>query len=282
MQIQFGRHNIDLSTPQVMGILNITPDSFYDGGEYFSDERDISRALRQAEMMVNAGARFIDIGGESTRPGALSVSIDEEMGRVLPVVEAIAKRFDVVISLDTSTPEVMTAGVALGVGLINDVRALQTEGAMLAAKELGVPVCLMHMKGQPQNMQNTPSYDDVVAEVAVYLKERAALCVDNGISSSNIILDPGFGFGKTDEHNIALLKRLADFRSLGYPVLVGLSRKSILGRMLGREVDDRLAGSLALAQYALQYGANILRVHDVAETVDIINMFNIMTMEKEN
>lgn len=282
MQIQFGRHCVDLSTPQVMGILNVTPDSFYDGGEYFRNGNDISSALRQAEKMVDAGARFIDIGGESTRPGAEKVGVEEEMTRVLPVVEAICQRFDVVVSLDTSRPEVIAAGVALGAGLINDVRALQHEGALAAAKESRVPVCLMHMQGQPQNMQDTPSYGDVVTEVAGFLQARASACLQAGIDKSHILLDPGFGFGKTDAHNIALLKQLSAFKQGGFPILVGLSRKSILGRLLGREVEERLAGSLALAQYALHYGANILRVHDVAETIDIINMFKILNLQKED
>ncbi|WP_086930798.1 dihydropteroate synthase [Agarilytica rhodophyticola] len=282
MQIQFGRHCVDLSTPQVMGILNVTPDSFYDGGEYFRNGNDISPALRQAEKMVDAGARFIDIGGESTRPGAEKVGVEEEMTRVLPVVEAICQRFDVVVSLDTSRPEVIAAGVALGAGLINDVRALQHEGALAAAKESRVPVCLMHMQGQPQNMQDTPSYGDVVTEVAGFLQARASACLQAGIDKSHILLDPGFGFGKTDAHNIALLKQLSAFKLGGFPILVGLSRKSILGRLLGREVEERLAGSLALAQYALHYGANILRVHDVAETIDIINMFKILNLQKED
>lgn len=276
MHIQFGSRRIDLSHPRVMGILNVTPDSFFDGGQYFRSGGDIAPALQHAESMVEAGATFVDVGGESTRPGAKAVSLQEEMDRVLPVVEALAKRLDVVISVDTSTPEIMLESSKLGAGLINDVRALQKPGALEAAKATHLPVCLMHMQGQPRSMQAKPEYDDVIAEVNAFFEQRIAACQSAGIALEKIILDPGFGFGKNDRHNIALLKNMRKLQPSAIPVLAGVSRKSMIGRLLGREENERLAGSLALAQYALEFGANILRVHDVQETLDIVNMFRIV------
>lgn len=276
MQMQFANRTVDLSEPRVMGILNLTPDSFFDGGCYFGEGRSLASALRQAEKMVDEGATFIDIGGESTRPGANPVSEQEEMDRVLPVVEALNTRLDAVISIDTSSPALMKAALGLGVGLINDVRALQREGALQSVQPGNAAVCLMHMQGQPQVMQNMPEYGDVVADVVDFLVARIAACEAAGIARSRILLDPGFGFGKRDQHNLALLKNLQQIREVGCPVLVGLSRKSLLGRLLGREPQERLAGSLSLAQFALHYGASILRVHDVAETVDIVKLFKIM------
>ncbi len=276
MKTQFGSRLLDLSEPQVMGILNVTPDSFFDGGRYFRRGKDISNALVQAEGIARAGASFIDVGGESTRPGAMEISLQEEMDRVLPVVEGITANLDIVISIDSSAPEVMRESVALGAGMLNDVRAFQKPGALEAAAESEVPICVMHMQGQPENMQDSPTYDSVVKEVSSFLVERVNACTHAGIDPKNIILDPGFGFGKSDPHNISLLKNLQQIHDIGCPVLVGLSRKSILGRLLGREPDERLAGSLALAHYALQFGANILRVHDVAETVDVVKLFNII------
>ncbi len=276
MRIPFGRHLVDLSAPKVMGILNVTPDSFYDGGRYFRRGNDISTALTQAEAMLAAGATFIDIGGESTRPGAAPVSLQEEMDRVLPVVEALTGQLDCVISVDTSSAEVMKASAALGAGLINDVRALQRQGALAAASAAGLPVCLMHMLGQPQTMQEAPQYMDVVAQVRTFLDQRREACIRAGIDGRYLLLDPGFGFGKTDEHNLDLLRNLSRLRIDNLPIVVGLSRKSVLGRLLGRPPRDRLAGSLALAQYALQHGANILRVHDVEPTMDIVRMFQLI------
>ncbi len=285
--MQFGSKSIDLSCPQVMGILNVTPDSFFDGGQYFrrGSGSDISPAMKQAESMVLAGASFIDVGGESTRPGAKAVSLQEEMDRVLPVVEGIASSTDVVISVDTSTPEIMLEAAKLGAGLINDVRALQKPGAIGAAKSANLPVCLMHMQGQPKSMQAQPEYEDVIEEVKHFFDQRISACRVAGIADDQIILDPGFGFGKNDRHNIALLKNMRKLQtsysgeSGAMPLLAGISRKSMIGRLLGRSEHERLAGSLALGQYALEYGASILRVHDVAETVDIVKMFQIIHSE---
>ena len=263
-----GSRFLDLSRPQVMGILNVTPDSFSDGGRY--GRRDA--ALRHAESMVKAGATLIDVGGESTRPGALLVSPTEELERVAPVVEAIAAELDVIISVDTSTPAVIRESARLGAGLINDVRSLRRDGALDAAADSGLPVCLMHMRGEPGTMQQSPEYVDVLIEVRDFLAERIAVCASAGIAAERIILDPGFGFAKTLEHNLSLFKRLESLLELGRPLLVGVSRKSMIGRVLGHEVGERLFGSLALAALAVTKGAHILRVHDVAETVDVVRM----------
>jgi dihydropteroate synthase len=263
-----GSRFLDLSRPQVMGILNVTPDSFSDGGRY--GQRDA--ALRHAEAMLKAGATLIDVGGESTRPGARAVSPVEELERVAPVVEAIAHELDVIISVDTSTPAVIRETARLGAGLINDVRSLQRDGALDAAADSGLPVCLMHMRGQPNTMQQNPQYPDVVAEVREFLLERLAACSAAGIGAERVILDPGFGFAKTLEHNLSLFKHLHALHALGRPLLVGVSRKSMIGKVLGHEVGERLYGSLALAALALSKGAHILRVHDVAQTVDVVRM----------
>nr|WP_298171227.1 dihydropteroate synthase [uncultured Pseudomonas sp.] len=263
-----GSRFLDLTHPQVMGILNITPDSFSDGGRYA--QRDA--ALRHAEAMWRAGASLIDVGGESTRPGARAVSAVEELERVAPVVEAIAGELDVIISVDTSTPAVMREVARLGAGLINDVRSLQREGALAAAADSGLPVCLMHMRGEPTTMQQDPRYADILSEVRGFLVERMAACATAGIAAERLILDPGFGFAKTLEHNLRLFKHLESLHELGRPLLVGVSRKSMIGRVLGHEVGGRLYGSLALAALAIGKGAQILRVHDVAETVDVVRM----------
>ncbi len=269
----------DLTSPQIMGVLNVTPDSFSDGGRFVSSGKLLlDDALKEAEAMVAAGASIIDVGGESTRPGAAKVTQEEEMARVLPVVEALASRIDAVISVDTSTPALMRAAVDVGAGLLNDVRALSKPGALEVAAGANVPVCLMHMQGQPSTMQAQPHYDDVVAEVRSYLLERAQAAIAAGVKKENIILDPGFGFGKTDEHNVKLLQSLPSLCATGYPVLAGLSRKSMIGRLLGREPQDRLAGSLALALIAAQNGAKIIRVHDVAETHDVLSL--LTTIQK--
>lgn len=280
MSIVCGSRLISLDTPHVMGILNVTPDSFFDGGRYYAgDNKHCEAALAHARAMVDAGATFVDVGGESTRPGAVPVSTQEEMDRVLPVVEAIARDIDVVISVDTSSPSLISEAAKLGAGFINDVRALQTPGALEAAQATGLPVCLMHMQGQPQTMQNQPKYASVVEEVKAFFVERMAACAAAGIPSERVVLDPGFGFGKTDAHNLLLLKQMSALTVEGRPLLVGLSRKSILGRLLGRDENERLPGSLALALYALQYGARILRVHDVAATLDIVNIFKKIEQE---
>ncbi|WP_339516244.1 dihydropteroate synthase [Pseudomonas sp. RL_15y_Pfl2_60] len=263
-----GGRLLDLTRTQVMGILNVTPDSFSDGGRF--SQRDA--ALRHAEAMLRAGATLIDIGGESTRPGAQAVSADQELERVAPVIEAVAAELDVIISVDTSTPQVMIEAGRLGAGLINDVRSLQREGALAAAAATGLPVCLMHMRGEPTTMQQNPQYPDVVAEVEGFLLERMAACAAAGIATDKLMLDPGFGFAKTLEHNLSLFKRLESLHALGRPLLVGVSRKSMIGRVLGHEVDGRLHGSLALAALAVAKGAHILRVHDVPETVDVVRM----------
>jgi dihydropteroate synthase len=263
-----GNRVLDLAQPQVMGILNVTPDSFSDGGRFSG--RDA--ALRHAAEMVAAGATLIDVGGESTRPGARAVSPTEELERVAPAVEAIARELDVVISLDTSTPAVMREGARLGAGMINDVRALRRDGALDAAADTGLPLCLMHMLGEPGNMQQDPRYGDVVREVRDFLAERMQACEAAGIPAERIILDPGFGFAKTLAHNLSLFKHMEALHELGRPLLVGVSRKSMIGQALGREVHQRLYGSLALAALAVAKGACILRVHDVAETVDAVRM----------
>ncbi|MBK3747181.1 dihydropteroate synthase [Stutzerimonas balearica] len=267
-RLTFGSRVLDLARPQVMGILNVTPDSFSDGGRFTG--RDA--ALRHAAQMVAAGAAFIDVGGESTRPGARQVSPTEELERVAPVVEAIARDLDVVISVDTSTPAVMREVARLGAGLINDVRSLQRDGALDAAAATGLPVCLMHMLGEPADMQDDPRYENVTAEVRQFLAARMDACEAAGIDRERIILDPGFGFAKTVEHNLSLFKNLQQLEALGCPLLVGVSRKSMIGKVLGREVDGRLYGSLALAALAVAKGASIIRVHDVAETVDVVRM----------
>jgi dihydropteroate synthase len=260
---------LDLSRPAVMGILNVTPDSFSDGGVFLSPEKAIAQALRMAQE----GADIIDVGGESTRPGARPVSAQEEMDRVLPVVEALHARIPLPVSIDTSKPEVMRAAVAAGAGFINDVQALRADGALAAATELNVPVCLMHMQGEPRTMQDKPEYADVVGEVRDFLKERLDACMNAGIPASRIVVDPGFGFGKTLEHNIELLRGLKKLQGLGAAVLVGLSRKSMIGKALGLPVEQRLHASVALAVMAVQQGARIVRVHDVGPTVEALRMW---------
>lgn len=265
---------LDLSRPLVMGVINTTPDSFSDGGTlYVGDTLNLDLAFARARQMVDEGAAILDIGGESTRPGAVPVAAAQELDRVLPLVERIALELDVVICVDTSTPAVMTEAAQLGAGLLNDVRALGREGAMAAAAATGLPVCLMHMQGQPDHMQDAPRYTSVVQEVADYLLGRRAACVENGITSQRILLDPGFGFGKTVTHNMQLLAGLTDLAQLGQPLLVGLSRKSMIGRLLGREVNERLPAGLALAVLAVERGAAIVRTHDVRATVDALAMW---------
>ncbi|KTB55109.1 dihydropteroate synthase [Pseudomonas viridiflava ICMP 13104] len=263
-----GNRVLDLAHTHVMGILNATPDSFSDGGRY----SQLDEALRHAESMVLAGATLIDVGGESTRPGARPVSALEEVERVAPIVELIARELDVIISVDTSTPEVMLETAALGAGLINDVRSLQRPGALQAAARTGLPVCLMHMLGEPGTMQENPHYQDLLGEVSAFLLERMHQCVAAGIGRHQIILDPGFGFAKTLEHNLSLFRHMEALHALGQPLLVGVSRKSMIGAVLNRSVDQRLSGGLALAALAITKGAKILRVHDVAETADVVRM----------
>lgn len=269
MQLQLPRQRVlELNRPQVMGILNVTPDSFSDGGK----NQAIEQALRSAEQMLQDGAAIIDIGGESTRPGAAAVSVEEELQRVVPLISAIRQRFDCVISIDTSKAAVMSAAVQAGADIINDVRALQEPDALNIAAGLGVPVCIMHMQGAPRTMQQAPQYSDVVQEVYQFLLARAAQCQQAGIAASQIILDPGFGFGKTLAHNYQLLAALTQFVGSGYPVLAGMSRKSMIGQLLDVPVTERLAGSLACATLAAYAGAQIIRVHDVKETVQAVKV----------
>lgn len=252
-----------------MGILNVTPDSFSDGGDFFSPES----ALSHAAAMAAAGADIIDVGGESTRPGAAAVGIDEELARVVPIIEHLRRELPaVVISVDTSKPEVMRAAVAAGATLINDVRALRAEGALAAAAGLDAAICLMHMQGEPRSMQDRPRYADVVGEVRDFLLARVAACIEAGIDRDRLLIDPGFGFGKTVEHNLALLRHLDGLSATGLPVLAGLSRKSLIGKILDRQVDERLYGSIALAALAAWQGARVLRVHDVGATVDALRL----------
>ncbi len=265
-----------------MGVINTTPDSFFDGGLLYRDARlDINQALTRARDMVSEGARVLDIGGESTRPGAAAVSVAEEMDRVLPLIERIHAELDVVVSVDTSTPALMSEAARRGAGLINDVRALTREGALAAAADSGLPVCLMHMQGEPGSMQVDPHYEDVVTEVSDYLVARVAACTAAGIAPQRLLLDPGFGFGKTVAHNLVLLRELPRLGALGFPLLVGLSRKSMIGKLLGREVEQRLPASLGLALLAVERGAGVVRTHDVAATVDALAMVTALR-EVEN
>jgi dihydropteroate synthase len=279
--LRCGSRTLDLIHPRVMGVLNITPDSFYDGGRlYQGDTPALDLILQRAEQMRADGAAILDVGGESTRPGAKPVSAAEERDRVLTVVEAISHRLDTIISVDTSTPELMTECAGLGIGLINDIRALGREGAMEAARASGLPVCLMHMQGQPGTMQESPTYRDVTTEVTGYLQQRVDACLAAGIAADSLLLDPGFGFGKTVQHNLQLLAQLGSLADLGYPVLVGLSRKSMIGALLNREVEQRLPASLALASLAVMNGASIIRTHDVAETWDAVRIAQAVKQEK--
>ena len=259
---------LDLSYPRIMGVLNVTPDSFSDGGDFIAP----GKAIARAREMVEEGAAIIDVGGESTRPGAPPVSLEDELQRVIPVIEALHAAVSVPISIDTRKPEVMQAAVAAGAGLINDVNALQEPGAVEMAASLEVPVCLMHMQGNPETMQDTPTYNDVVDEVTAFLQARADVCMQYGISKERILLDPGFGFGKTTTHNLLLLQQLQRLVESGFPVLVGLSRKSLIGKVLGLPVDKRLYPGVALAVLAVWKGAALVRCHDVQATREAIEM----------
>jgi dihydropteroate synthase len=262
-----------------MGVINVTPDSFSDGATlYRGSSLDIDRAMTRAREMVASGAAILDIGGESTRPGASPVSVNEEMDRVLPLVARIAAELETVISVDTSTPALMREAAAAGAGLLNDVRALTREGAVEAAAATDLPICLMHMQGEPGSMQVAPHYDDVVEVVCEYLRSRVASCERRGIARNRLLLDPGFGFGKSVTHNLQLLRELPRLAAVGLPLVVGLSRKSLIGKLLGREVGQRLPASLALAVLAAQRGAAVIRTHDVAATADAVSM--LMALEE--
>lgn len=267
--LRCGHHYLDLSRPRVMGILNVTPDSFSDGGRH--DRLDGAR--RHAERLLQEGAAIIDVGGESTRPGADEVALEVERLRVLPVVEMLVSEFDALVSVDTSSPELMRDVAQAGAGMINDVRSLVRPGALDAVAGLQLPVCLMHMLGEPRTMQQAPHYDRPVdIAVAEFLRERIAACEAAGIARARLVLDPGFGFAKTLDHNLQLLNRMASLAALGLPLLAGMSRKSMIGQVLERPVDQRLPGGLALSVMAVERGAKIIRVHDVAPTMDAINM----------
>jgi len=268
MIINCGSRELDLSTPVVMGVLNVTPDSFSDGGKYL----DPQSAINRARQMVEQGARIIDIGGESTRPGAAQVSVEEELRRTIPVIEQVAKLADVFVSIDTSKPEVMQRAVQAGAVIINDIRALTEKDALQAAASTNAAICLMHMQGQPDTMQLAPQYQDVVAEVHRYLADRIADVARAGVQRNRIIIDPGIGFGKTLQHNLELLSRLPSFGDLQCPLLIGVSRKSMMGPLLNRAVDERVNGGVALATASVLAGARIIRSHDVAATVDAIRV----------
>ncbi|AIW19839.1 dihydropteroate synthase [Vibrio coralliilyticus] len=272
MIITANNKSLDLSTPQVMGILNVTPDSFSDGGKYNS----LENAMIQVEKMINAGVSIIDIGGESTRPGAPDVALEEELSRVIPVIKAIRERFDVWISIDTSKAEVMRQAIEAGADIINDVRALQEPGALEVAAESGLPVCLMHMQGQPRTMQANPHYDDLLKEVGEFLQERVQACEAKGMKKSQLILDPGFGFGKTLEHNYHMLAHLEQFHQFGLPLLAGMSRKSMLFKLLDKAPAECVAASVSCATIAAMKGAQIIRVHDFEQTLDAVKIVSMV------
>ncbi|WP_293614764.1 dihydropteroate synthase [Porticoccus sp.] len=265
---------MDFSLPKIMAVLNVTPDSFSDGGTFYTGNRqpDLSRVLNRVDLMLSEGAHLIDVGGESTRPGAEPVSSEEELARVLPVVEAIVSRFDVPVSVDTSTPSVISEAARAGASMINDVRALRRPGALTAAATSGLPVCLMHMLGEPQQMQLDPGYVDITADVKAFLLERAATCEAAGIPRSKILIDPGFGFGKTLQHNLILFRSLPELVDLGFPVIVGVSRKSLVGAILDKPVEERMVGSVALGMLAIRRGVKVLRVHDISATADALKI----------
>ncbi len=269
MSLECAGHHLDLSRPRVMGILNVTPDSFSDGGR----SATLDAALRNAEQMLADGAAMIDVGGESTRPGATPVSTEEELDRVCPVVERLVSELGALVSIDTSNPQVMRETARLGAGMINDVRALNRDGALEAAADSGLPVCLMHMRGEPDTMQQDTHYaQSIEQEVRTFLAERIAACEAAGIARERLLLDPGFGFGKSLQDNLRLYHRMAQLHEFNLPLLIGTSRKSMIGNALGRAVEDRLAGNLALTALAVRDGARLFRVHDVAPTVDAVDM----------
>ncbi|EGQ7698678.1 dihydropteroate synthase [Vibrio vulnificus] len=272
MILRSQKKSLDLSFPVVMGILNVTPDSFSDGGQFNA----LDAALAQAERMIAAGVSIIDIGGESTRPGAPEVSLEEELKRVIPAIQAIRQKHDVWISIDTSKAEVMKQAIEAGADLINDVRALQEPGALAVAAKAQVPICLMHMQGQPRSMQHNPSYQDVLKEVGEFLEERVAACEEAGIAKELLILDPGFGFGKTIEHNYHLLAHLEAFHQLGFPILAGMSRKSMVFKLLNKKPAECMVASVTCATIAAMKGAQIIRVHDVEETVEAMRVIQMM------
>jgi len=277
-KLRCGARTLDLTRPAVMGVVNVTPDSFSDGGRFFAAESAVAHGMQ----LFEAGAAILDIGGESTRPGASSVSVDEELRRVIPVVEKLHQALpEAILSVDTSKPEVIRAAVAAGAGLINDVRALREPEALKVAAASDCAVCLMHMQGDPRTMQQAPSYVDVVKEVKVFLDERVQSCCAAGMAMDRLLIDPGFGFGKTLAHNLELLRRLRELTAGAVPVLVGLSRKSIVGKLTGREAGERVYGSIALAVIAAMHGAKIIRAHDVAGTADALKIVSAVAADNE-
>lgn len=268
MQFHCGQYTLDLTYPKVMGIVNVTPDSFSDGGQYAQTEQAVAHAL----SLVEAGADILDIGGESTRPNALPVPLHEELSRVIPVIEALASQVNIPISIDTYKPEVMSAAIHAGASMVNDVNALQAEGALQLLANRDAGICLMHMRGTPQTMQSLADYDDVVAEVHAFLSARLDACLQLGIQKERILLDPGFGFAKRTQHNIDLLKHLSKLTEMGLPLLVGLSRKAILGQLVGNDVNKRLNAGIAASVLSVMKGAKIVRVHDVKATVEALKV----------
>jgi dihydropteroate synthase len=276
MFIQSNKKQLSLATPQVMGILNVTPDSFSDGGQF----NGVKGALKQAQEMIAAGATIIDVGGESTRPGAPDVPINEELERVIPVIKALRSQFDIWISIDTSKADVMRQAIEVGADMINDVRALQEPGALQVASKAGVPICIMHMQGQPKTMQVNPEYDDVLIDIESFFIERIAVCERAGIPRDKLILDPGFGFGKTIEHNYHLLANLEEFQKIGLPILAGVSRKSMIFKLLNKTPKECLIGSVTCASIAAIKGAQIIRVHDVPETIEALKIMNSISTNR--
>jgi dihydropteroate synthase len=270
MELRLGDKLLTLGQPRVMGVLNVTPDSFSDGGQFLAAHA----ALKQAESMAEQGADIIDVGGESTRPGAEELPVQQELDRILPVIEAITARIDVAVSVDTSKPQVMQAAVAAGAVLINDVYALRREGALQVAAELDAAICLMHMQGNPATMQDRPQYRELPREIIDFLDERVRACGDAGIDADRLIVDPGFGFGKNDQHNLKILANLGEFHALQRPLLVGLSRKRTLSQLAGKKADGLVAAGVAAAVIAVSNGANIVRTHDVGQTVDALRVFD--------
>ena len=276
MELRLGDRILTFAQSRVMGILNVTPDSFSDGGRFLSADA----ALQQAASMSEQGADIIDVGGESTRPGAEELPVQQELDRILPVIQSITARLDVAVSVDTSKPEVMRAAVAAGAVLINDVFALQREGAMQAAAGLDAAICLMHMRGSPAAMQDRPAYEELPREIIDFLDERVRACSDAGIDDDRLIVDPGFGFGKNDQHNMKILANLGEFGALRLPLLVGLSRKRTLGKLTGKEADQLVAAGVAAAVIAVSNGANIVRTHDVGPTVDALSVFDAVRQSR--
>lgn len=276
MELRLGDRILTFAQSRVMGILNVTPDSFSDGGRFLSADA----ALQQAASMSEQGADIIDVGGESTRPGAEELPVQQELDRILPVIQSITARLDVAVSVDTSKPEVMRAAVAAGAVLINDVFALQREGAMQAAAGLDAAICLMHMRGSPAAMQDRPAYEELPREIIDFLDERVRACNDAGIDDDRLIVDPGFGFGKNDQHNMKILANLGEFGALRLPLLVGLSRKRTLGKLTGKEADQLVAAGVAAAVIAVSNGANIVRTHDVGPTVDALSVFDAVRQSR--